>query len=189
MKFNVIKLGVSLLTCSGLLVSGGFAQKVRVGYDKGVDFSRYTSYTWAEPTMPPTRPLVYANVVGSIDNLLLSKGLKRRENNGDLILVPTGGVDFGLNQAAGTPIVGTYSGAPPAIDATMWTGAGGSSSPPAPYVTEGALTLTFVDRGLNKVIWTGTVMQKLDMEHKTESLQLVERAVTKLLKEFPPAKK
>jgi hypothetical protein len=59
----------------------------------------------------------------------------------------------------------------------------------APYVPEGTLMLNFVERGSNKVIWTGTVTQKLDMENKRKSLDLVDKAITKLLKEFPPKKK
>ena len=32
-----------------------FCQKVKVGYDKSVEFTRFKSYTWAEPSMPVTR--------------------------------------------------------------------------------------------------------------------------------------
>jgi len=168
---------------------GAFAQKVKTGHDKSVDFKRYTSYTWAEPGSPPTRPMLYATVVGSIDHQLQSKGLTKTQSNGDLILIPAGGMEFGLNTAAGTPILGTYSASPPAIDATMWTGAGGSSSSAAPYVPEGTLVLNLVDRSANKIVWTGTVKLNLDMEQKQKSLDLVDKAIAKLFKEFPPKKK
>jgi Domain of unknown function (DUF4136) len=188
MNLNMRKLRTCLLLAA-LPIASAFAQKVKVGYDKGVDFSRYTSYTWAKPTMPPTRPLLYASVLGSIDYELKAKGLARMEDDGDLVLIPAGGMEFGLNYAAGTPMLSTYSGPPPTIDATMWTGAGGPSNLMAPYVPEGTLMLNFVERGSNKVIWTGTVTQKLDMENKRKSLDLVDKAITKLLKEFPPKKK
>lgn len=187
-NLDLCKLRICLLIAA-LSITNAFAQKVSVGYDKGVDFSRYTSYTWAKPTTPPTRPLLYASVVGSIDYELKAKGLARMEENGDLILIPAGGMEFGLNNAVGTPIISSYSGPPPAIDATMWTGAGGPSNLMATYVPEGTLMLYFVDRGSNKVIWTGTVKQKLDLENKNKSLDLVDKAITKLLKEFPPKKK
>jgi hypothetical protein len=58
----------------------------------------------------------------------------------------------------------------------------------APYVPEGTLMINLVDRAANKVIWTGTVKQKLDMENKTKSLKLIDKAIVKLLKEFPPRK-
>lgn len=188
MNLNMRKLRIYLLLAA-LPITTAFAQKVKVGYDKGVDFSRYTSYTWAKPTMPPTRPLLYASVLGSIDYELKAKGLARMEDDGDLVLIPAGGMEFGLNYAAGTPMLSTYNGSPPTIDATMWTGAGGPSNLMAPYVPEGTLMLNFVERGSNKVIWTGTVTQKLDIENKRKSLDLVDKAITKLLKEFPPKKK
>lgn len=164
------------------------AQKVKVGYDKSVDFSRYRSYTWAEPERPPARPLLYANIVGVVDDELKAKGLVNT-SNGDLILVPAGGMEFGLNTAAATPVSPNFNGPMPALDATMWTGAGGPSHLMAIYVPEGTLMLTFVDRGANKVIWSGTVVEKLDVEQKMKSLERINRAVTKLIRQFPAKKK
>jgi hypothetical protein len=128
------------------------------------------------------------SIEGAIENALEAKGLTRMESNGDLIVAPGGGMEFGINQAAGTPILPTYGGQPAAIDATMWTGAGGPGSLMAPYVPEGTLMINLVDRNANKVIWNGTVKQKLDMENKTKSLKLIDKAIVKLLKEFPPRK-
>jgi Domain of unknown function (DUF4136) len=166
-----------------------YSQKVKVGYDKGVDFSKFASYTWADPTTPPTRPLLYQVVVSSIDAGLNEKGLNRVNSNGDLVVIPSGGIGFGLNIAAGTPIMSTYSGPPPAMNATMWTGAGGPANLMAPYVGEGTLMLTFVNRATNTVIWNGAVTEKLDMENKNKSLERIENSIVKLLKEFPPKKK
>jgi hypothetical protein len=163
-----------------------FCQKVRVGYDKGADFLKFRTYTWTAPTMPTTRPLLYASIVGTIDHELKAKGLTRTERDGDLVLTPAGGMEFGLNVAVGTPILPTYGGGPPTIDATMWTGAGGPSNLMAPYVPEGTLALTFVDRASNKVVWCGTVTEKLDIENKKKSLERVDKAIAKLLKQFPP---
>jgi len=166
-----------------------FSQKVRVGYDKAADFVKFKTYTWTAPTMPITRPLLYASIVGTIDHELKAKGLTRTERDGDLALTPAGGMEFGLNVATGTPILPTYGGAPPTIDANMWTGASGPSNLMAPYVPEGTLALTFVDRNSNKVIWTGTVTEKLDIENKKKSLERVDKAIAKLLKQFPPKRK
>jgi len=132
--------------------------------------------------------MLYAVIEGTIDYELKAKGLARRESNGDLIVVPAGGMEFGINQAAGTPILPTYGGQPAAIDANMWTG-DGPGSLMAPYVPEGTLMINLVDRAANKVIWTGTVKQKLEMENKKKSLKLIDKAIVKLLKDFPPSKK
>jgi hypothetical protein len=115
--------------------------------------------------------------------------LTRTESDGDLILVPVGGMEYGINNAVGTPVIASFSGAPPAIDATMWTGAGGQSHLMATYVSEGTLMLNLVDRRSNKITWSGSVTQKLDMQNKSKSEKLVDKAVVKLLKDFPPKKK
>jgi hypothetical protein len=164
------------------------AQKVRVGYDKGTDFQKFKTYTWGEPTMPVTRPLLYASIVGLIDMDLKAKGLAKGERDCDLVLMPAGGMEYGLNQAASAPILPTYS-SQPVIDATNWTGPAGPSNLMAPYVPEGTFVLAVIDRVSNKVIWTGTVKEKLDIENKTKSLERIDKAIVKLLKQFPPKKK
>ena len=170
------------------LAHNAYGQKVKVGFDKEADFSKFKSYTWADPATPPARPVLYESIVGSIDSKLESKGLTRVQSNGDLFILPAGGIGFGLNIAAGTPIMPTYSGPPPSINGSVWTGAGGPGSSMATAVGEGTLALTFVDRTNNKVIWSGTVAEKLDPEKKDKSAQRIENCIVKLLKEFPPKK-
>jgi len=188
MSFHKSRVGIAVLFAF-LTVANAFGQKVKVGYDKSVDFSRYKSYTVAEPGVQPTRPLLYASIVGSIDHELKGKGFERTHTEGDLIVIPEGGTEFGLNQAAGIPMSPTYSGAPPALNATMWTGSAGYSASVSTYVPEGSLRLDFIDRAANKVIWSGTVKVKLDVERKSKSLELIDKAVVKLLQEFPPEKR
>ena len=163
-----------------------WAQKVKVGYDKGTDFGKFNTYSWAAPSVPVTRPHLYDTVIGSVDMELRAKGLARVDREGDLILVPASGMEMNVNVAVGTPILPTYVGPPPTIDATMWTGATGPSNLMAPYVPEGTLVLTFVDRASNKEVWTGMVKEKLDLQNKMKSLERVQKAIAKLLKKFPP---
>ena len=169
-----------------MALAPAFAQKVKVGYDKTADFSKYKTYTRAAPTMPPTRPVLYSTVVDSIDNEMSSKGLTKVDKDGDLTMITAGGVEYGNNVAAGTPMIGTYSGPPPSMNATMWTGAEGPSTLQGPAVPQGTLVIELVDRSTNNVVWTGSVSQKLDIEKKEKSLELVGKAVVKLLKQFPP---
>ena len=182
----------ALLVCLILLglVTTGFAQKVNVGYDKSVDFSKYRTYSWEKPEMPPSRAILAQLAMDSIDAELKAKGLIRVEKDGELALFPAGGIGFGSNLVAGVPVVVTYSGPPPSADSSMWIGATFiSMTQSGPLVLEGTLLLEFVDRGANKIIWTGRVKQKLDPEQKQKSLNLVDKAITKLLKDFPPKSK
>ena len=169
----------------GLISTTGFAQKVKVGHDKSVDFKKFTTYSWAQPATLPGSPTLYETVVASVDHQLESKGLKRTEDDADLILTPAGGMDFGFAGAASTPIA-PYGGPAAAYNPTMWTGAGPTSA--ATLVTEGTLVLTFIDRINNKTVWSGSVKQKLDVYDKRKSLELADKAVIKLLKQFPSKK-
>lgn len=137
--------------------------------------------------MPPTRPVLFEAVVARVEAELGSKGFTRIPKDGDFTIVPSGGLDFGFAGQAGTPYSPTYGGPPPTLNASMWTGSSGPSSA-AVYVTEGTLELSFIDRASNKVVWSGSVKQKLDLEQKNKSLELADKAVIKLLKRFPPRK-
>src|SRR5215475_11938064 len=161
------------------------AQKVKVGYDKSVDFSKFKTYTRLEPSTPPTRPALYNFVVTSIDSHLSDKGLRRVDKDGDLILELAGGVDYGIAVTSGPPVTSSYSGPAPAINSTMWTGANGGQGELMPAVPEAGLQLQFIDRAANEIVWSGTVTQALDQEDKGKSLELAIKAVTKLLKRFP----
>jgi len=162
------------------------AQKVKVGYDKSVDFSKFKTYTRLEPSTPPTRPLLYNFVVNSIDSQLSAKGLQRVDKDGDLVLKLAGGVDYGISVTSGPPLTSSYSGPAPAINSTMWTGANGGQGELMPAEPEAGLELQFVDRARNQVVWSGTVTQALDQGDKPKSLELASKAVAKLLKRFPP---
>ena len=178
---------VLILTLLSTVSLSCLAQKVKVGYDKGTDFSKFKTYSWAEPAMPPVRPALFEAVMGQVELQLEAKGLTKVPKNGDLTVTPSGGVDYGFAGVASTPIAPTYSGPPPSINGGMWTGATGPSGA-GTYVTEGTLVLTFVDRANNKVVWSGSAKQKLDIEQKNKSLELVDKAVIKLLKQFPGKK-
>jgi len=151
-----------------------FAQKIKVGYDKTVDFSKYKTYTWAKPQTPVSRPLLYENVVGEIDDELKSKGLTTTEQNGDLTVVAGGGIGLGVNM----PLV-------PAFDAMNWNGEDNPAVLMDPLVAEGSLIVEFIDRTNNKMIWRGTATENLDPE-MAKALPAINKAIVKLLKGYPP---
>lgn len=170
-----------------LFAPRGIAQKVKVGYDKSVDFSKYKSYSLQPPATPSSRPLVYASVVGTIQNELESKGLVNVAKDGDLTLIAAGDLGYGLSSTEGLLSDSCKNCQAPLRDPRPWAGnpppPSGSSGKPAP---KGTLELSFVERESNKLVWSGTVVQKLDEDKKNESLQLIAAAITKLLTEFPP---
>jgi len=177
-----------LLVVLALSVPCAFAQKIQTGYDKGADFSSYKTFTLVEPPTPSTMPLLYASVVGSIKNELQSRGLTSADHDGDLTVLAAGGIDYGIGSNL-TPTSDTCQNCQtPQRDVQYWAGflpPPGSAGKPRP---KGTLELNFVDRKTNKVVWTGSVSQKLDPNKKEQALQKVAAAINKLVAEYPPKK-
>jgi len=173
-----------LLVAALLLLPCAFAQKVKVGYDKSTDFSKYKTYTLQLPKTQPNRPLLYASVVGSIKQGLEAQGLVSKDTDGDLTVIPSGGLDYGLPSL--NPLADTCDNCQrPIQDPLQWSGTPpmGSSGKPQP---RGTLDLEMVDRVTNKLVWSGAVVQKLEQANVDKSLQLVGKAINKLLAEYPP---
>jgi hypothetical protein len=188
MRSDLRKLQVLLIVVA-LFIPWGFAQKVKVGYDKSADFSKYKTYTLKLPPAPNSRPLLYASVVGSIKNGIESKGLTSMDEGGDLTVIAAGSLDYGLNSDI-NPLADTCANCQaPQVDVLKWAGfkpPPGSAGKPQP---KGTLKLDIVDRATNKEVWAGMVVQKLDAEKRDESLQKIGAAIEKLLAEFPPKAK
>lgn len=169
-----------------LSVTCGFAQKVKVGYDKSADFSKYKSYTWDEPGAQ-SRPFLYMTVSGSIRTELESKGLARMEKDGDLTVIAKGDLGYDFS-GAGSTADSCQNCQKPLADPMEWTGKTappGSSGAPLP---QGTLELELVDRASNKVVWAGTVTQKFNPDKRQQALERANKAIKKLLIEFPPKK-
>jgi Domain of unknown function (DUF4136) len=188
MRSEMRKLQVLLIALM-LTIPYGFAQKVKVGYNKSADFSKYKTYTLKMPPPPNARPLLYASVIGSIRHGIESKGLVSVEKDGDLTVIPAGSLDYGLDSDV-NPLADTCANCQaPQVDVLLWAGfepPPGSAGKPQP---NGILRLDFVDQASNKVVWVGTVEQKLNPQKPDQSLQKVGAAIAKLLAEFPPKAK
>lgn len=169
-----------------LYSASGIAQKVKAGFDKTADFSKYKSYTIQKPAKEPVHPLLYAHIVGAIEQELAAKSIANAEKDGDLVLVLTGGTDFSLDNVATTSDCPNCKA--PMLDPGDWPG---NTAPPGvggKPMPEGTLELNFVDRATNKTVWTGWVEQKLNPDKKSKAFEKIDQAIQKLLKDFPPKK-
>lgn len=177
-----------ILLAAGMLSGGCLAQKVKTGHDKSVDFSKYKTYTFTEPETTG-RPLLYMTIVSTIRSELEAKGLASAGKDGDLTVLASGSFNYGLNPDTGFTSDSCANCKAPLRDPMEWTGKmapPGNSGSPLP---QGVLELQFVDRVTNKLVWAGTVEQKLDPEKKQKSLEKAHAAIKKLLAEFPPKNK
>jgi Domain of unknown function (DUF4136) len=166
-----------------LIICAASAQKVKVGFDKTADFSKYHSYSWAKLSEDTEITLRRVAVMSEIDYGLKNKGLKQVDEGGDLLLYGTGGIGGdigGEHQQLVMPVPATTS----YPMATAWSGvpvAAGS------YVISGNLVLEFVDRSTNGLVWQGAVSAKVDTDRK-KNAKRVRAAIAKLLERYPPKK-
>jgi hypothetical protein len=182
-----------LLLFAALSITCASAQKIKTGYDKTADFSKYKSFSLREPSKTPDRPILYASVMGTVTDDLKAKGLTHLDKGGDLLVVPTGGLGYDVASIPGVLSDSCAECQRPAVDA-QWVGfqavnqasaGGGSSGKP---MAKGTLELDFVDHATDKVVWTGSVVQKLNPDKQDKSLQQIAAAINKLLAEYPPKK-
>jgi hypothetical protein len=158
------------------------AQKVKVGFDKSADFTRYHTYSWPKDAVAPGMAPRRLAVIVEIDYQLKSKGLTRVEENGDLLLNGFGSFQGGLGGGDAGVFFPSYSTIySPFMN--MWTGV---SSSPASLVVDGGLALQFIDRSAQRLVWQGSVSQKLDNNNRQETLKHIQKAIAKLLEKYPP---
>src|SRR5664279_6212257 len=82
--------------------TGAFAEKIRVHYDKSIDFSKYKTYGWA-PIGAVAHPMLALDVVGAIEGELNARGLKKVPANPDLIVQVYGAVDTEVSMTSNNP--------------------------------------------------------------------------------------
>ena len=187
MSASMRKIQVLILVVAAVMAAPfGFAQKTKVGFDKTADFSKYKSFSVQKPSKDPVHPLLYAHIVGAIEQQLAAKGITHAERDGDLVLMLIGGTDFGLEGVETTSDCANCKA--PMLDPMDWPG---STAPPGvggKPMPEGILELNFVDRATNKAVWTGWVEQKIDPDKKSKVFDKADKAIQKLLNDFPPKK-
>src|SRR5204863_878534 len=161
----------------------GLAQEVIIEYDKATDFSKLHTYTWAEPENVATSRLLADYIASTIEGQLEAKGFKQADEDSDLALVPFVAIDFASNLAFGTRVTPIYGGHSPTLSSVDWRGDYSSSASRGAVRAQGRIILKVVNRRTNKVIWNGSVTQILLALQNEESVNLLEKATTKLLEE------
>ena len=177
MKFLIV---IALLVSSALAVN---AQKVKVSSNPACDFSKYKTYTWDQGTL--ANPLIKQYIVAAVDKELTAKGLRKVENDPDMILTTL--------TATESDLTATNPSWAPALN-SIATGIPASSQ--AWAVTKGTLMIDISDAKTKNGIWRGTASHTLEdgpTGNNAKDAKAVEKpinkAVQKMFKKFPPQSK
>ncbi len=176
-----------------LLIFAGSAigQDVRYNFSKDTDFSKFKTYKWvAIKDAQKVDDITDKQIKDAVDSVLATKGLEKTDSeNADLLI--------GYQAAIGTEKQYTSFnsgwGYGPGWGGG-WYGGGGMNSSMTTGSTStiytGQLSLDMYNRDGHDLVWRGVASKTIDTKAKPDKREKnLNKAVTKMLKNYPPPKK
>jgi len=175
-----------LVTILLALTAPAWSQKIKVIYDKQVDFAQFKTFAWA-PQGQFAHPMLALNVVGAIEDELKARGLHRVEMNQNpgLVIQIFGSVDQDVSFNSTDPLYAATGGIPPfdpSFSGPMLSGQFGATSV---VIHKGQLVVDLLDAANKKLVWRGMSQQNLAANNKDKLLSQVNGAISKMFKQYP----
>ena len=165
--------GGALLACATLL-----AQDVKYNYAMGTNFSKYKTYTWMNlPSQVHPDQIVDQQIHAAFETALASKGFtKSASGTGDMQV----GYQIAVSQEKQWNAYGMGGG----------LRFGGMGSATSSTINVGTLVFDVFDPAAKQQIWTGEAGKTIDPSNDPQKNQKnLQKAIDKLLKNFPPQQK
>lgn len=175
-----------------LPVGAAIAQDVRYNFDKDTDFSKFKTYKWVDiKDATKLNDLVDKQVKDAVDAQLATKGLTRVEDDTANLYI---GYQAAVGQEKQFTSYSTDWGYGPGWYRGGWYGGGGMGSSSTYGSTStihvGQLAVDMYDSANHDLVWRGLASKTIDEKAKPDKQQKnLAKAVKKLLKNYPPAKK
>jgi hypothetical protein len=167
-----------------LLAAGAQAQKIKVEYNQGLDFSNFKTFAWGHHDAV-SRPTLALAIAGAIEEELTKRGLHKVDSNPDLFIQMYGAVDSDMNVSYSDPLYMGMGGIPPFGSAfVMWGYMPGGTT--AVTVHKGQLVVDVIDASQKKLVWRGMATEKLS-DNKQKLVKQVNTAVEKMFQQYPAA--
>ena len=164
---------------------GAQAQKIKVEYDKSLDFSKFKTFA-LDSNQATSKPMLRLAILAAVQDDLAKRGLKQVNDNPDLYIQVYGAIDSDVIANYNDPI---YGSSIPPINANinMWYGIPGTMT--TVVVHKGELVVDVIDAAQKKLIWRGVAQQKLSDGNRQKLLDQVNTAVEKMFKQYPVGQK
>jgi hypothetical protein len=161
------------------------AQKIKVEYDKSLDFAKFKTFAFG-PIDAVARPLLAASILGAIEEELIKRGLHKVGSNPDVFLEVYGSVDSDISVTYSNPLYSGMGGIP-SFDSgfVMWGAMAGGTT--AVTVHKGQLVVDVIDAGQKKLVWRGIATENLS-DNKEKLVKQTNKAVEKMFQRYPVAK-
>ena len=169
----VLSAGLALLLSSGLM-----AQQVHYNFMPGVNFSNFHTYKWVEiPGGVHPNQIVDQEIKQAVNNMLAGKGFTLATGDKADLYV---GYQCFIQQQRQWNAWGMGGG-------LRWGGMGSATSS---TIDNGTLAVDFYNPTSQELVWRGAAAQTLNPNGNQEKdMQKLNKAVAKLLKNFPPNQK
>ncbi len=181
--------------------SPGIAQKVRVDYDHGCNFSRYKTYRWVEvqraqsPDVQFPNQLMQERIVGFVEEALAAKQFTRVETGGDLL------VGYAMKVSAEPQFTtftdatgpgwgwGGWSGYGPGCCGWGWGGGWGSAFSTTTIQTTwlGTLTVSMTDALQRQLVFQGVSTDTISSKAEKNTKRL-QKGICEIFEKYPPRK-
>jgi hypothetical protein len=168
-----------ILGCVLAASGAALAQDVKYNFAPGTDFTKYKTYKWVaiEGAVTPDQ-IVDQQIKQSIDSQLATKGLTKTDGDKADLLV---GYQVSINEEKQWNAYGTGGG---------WRMGGGMASASSTTIQIGTLGFDVYDPSAKQLLWRGSATKTLNPPKDPEKRQKnLDKAVAKLLKNFPPPTK
>ncbi len=179
----LLKRSARLAFLAPLVVLAGItaqAQKIKVEYDKSLDFSNFKTYA-IDPKENAAKPMLRLAIQAAVQDDLTKRGLTKVDANPDLYVQMYGAIDSDASFSYFDPIYG--SGIPPlTYNINMWYGIPGTTT--TVVVHKGEMVLDIIDAKQKKLIWRAIGKEKLS-DQRDKLLDQVNTMVEKMFKQYP----
>lgn len=154
----------------------GHSQKVTADWDHSVqNFSSFRTYRWVKPIRSTGNPLMDQRIVTAIDAQMAQKGFQQVENNPDVLISYGTGLQRQRSATATGMGMGRLRG-------------GGMGTINENISSAGTLVVDISNAQTKQLLWRGTATDTLS-DKPDKNSQKIEKAVTKMFKNYPPKSK
>jgi len=186
-----VKRLIGLASAFVLVASLVHAQDVGYNFDQQADFSKYKTYKWVtvKGADPLPNELVAKQIADAIDRQLATKGLAKTDSDTADMYVA---YQVAVNQEKQMTTFDTGYGMGPGWGGRYYGGyyGGGTSTSTTSTIHIGTIAIDMYDRTSKQLVWRGMASKQLKPNDKPEKRQKnLDKAMEKLLKNYPPKKK
>jgi len=161
------------------------AQKIKVEYDKSLDFTMFKTYGIDPTDASTSRPMLRLAIQAAVEHDMNRLGFNKVANHPDLYVQMYGAIDSDFTTHYHDPIYGGYI--PPINSAiTLWHNIPGTYT--TVVVPKGELVVDLIDANKKQLVWRGIAKQKLS-DQRDEVLDQVNTAVEKMFLKYPVGNK